>query len=100
MGAAFRCKLDKVVIPFFDYGVPVEYELARSIATVTKAERKKLAVVKTDASMFGSFDMQRMQQIPKQLIIQELEKQYDVEEIDPTAPIDIGEQGKDDTFYD
>ena len=91
MGAAFRCKLDKVVIPFFDYGVPVEYELARSIATVTKAKRKKLAVVKTDASMFGSFDMQRMQQIPKQLIVQELEKQYDVEEIDPTAPIDIGD---------
>ena len=90
MGAAFRCRLDKVVIPFFDYGVPVEYELARSIATVASSSRKKLAVVKTDASMFGSFDMQRMQQIPKQLIIQELEKQYDVEEIDPTAPIDIG----------
>lgn len=90
MGAAFRCQLDKVVIPFFDYGVPVEYELARSIATVAKSKRKKLAVVKTDASMFGSFDMQRMQQVPKQLIVQELEKQYDVEEVDPTAPIDIG----------
>ena len=90
MGAAFRCQLDKVVIPFFDYGVPVEYELARSIATVANSKRKKLAVVKTDASMFGSFDMQRMQQVPKQLIVQELEKQYDVEEVDPTAPIDIG----------
>ena len=89
MGAAFRCRLDKVVIPFFDYGVPVEYELVRSISTVASTARKRVAVVKTDASMFGSFDMQRMQQVPKQLIIQELEKQYDVEEIDPTAPIDI-----------
>lgn len=88
MGAAFQCGLEKVVVPFFDFGVPVEYELVRSISTVAKGHRKRLGVVKTDASLFGGFDPSRFQQIPKQLMVQELEKQYDVSEVVPTAPID------------
>ncbi|MEE2843695.1 MAG: Gldg family protein, partial [Planctomycetota bacterium] len=40
MGAVFRSGLQKVVVPFFEYGISVEYELARSIATVAKGKRK------------------------------------------------------------
>lgn len=91
LGAAFTCGLEKVVVPFFDYGIPVEYELIRSIATVAKGERKRLGIVKTDANMQGGFDLSggSFRNIPKQQIVEELEKQYDVEQVDPAAPIDV-----------
>ncbi len=88
MGAAFTCGLERVVVPFFDQGIPVEYELVRSICTVTDPRRKRLGIVNTDAQLFGGFDMQRMSQTPKQLIVEELEKQYEVVQIDPTNPIE------------
>src|SRR5262245_2692841 len=92
MGVAFTCGLEKVVLPSFKLGMPVEYELVRSIATVAGEQRKKVGVVKTDAEMMGGFSFQGMQprQIPKQLIIEELERQYKVEEVDPTNPIEPG----------
>ena len=90
MGAAFTCGLDRVIVPFFDRGIPVEYELVRSIATVTKAKRKRLGVARTDAQLFGGFDM-RTGPRPKAMIIQELEKQYDVEEVDLTTPVKEGQ---------
>ena len=40
--------------------------------------------------MFGGVNMQTFQRNPKQLIVEELEKQYEVEEIDPSAPIPDG----------
>lgn len=90
MGAAFSCGLERVVIPFFDRGIPVEYELVRSITTAANASRLKIGVVKTSAQMFGGFDMQSFRQRPKQLIVQELEKQYDVEEVDLSTPLSEG----------
>ena len=87
LGAAFSRGLEKVVVPFFDQGIPVEYELIRSMAIVADPVRKKLGVVTTGAQLFGGFDMQSMRQNPKQLIIEELEKQYEVVQIDPTNPI-------------
>ncbi|MBP88185.1 MAG: ABC transporter permease [Planctomycetaceae bacterium] len=90
MGAAFNCGLDKVVVPFFDYGIPAEYELIRSIGTVAQTERKRLGVVRTDANLSGGFSFAggMPQQIPKSPFLEELEKQYDVETVDPTSPID------------
>ena len=85
MGAAISCGRDRVIVPFFDRGIPVEYELVRSIATVTQPKRKRLGVVRTDAELFGGFSM--MGQRPKQLIIEELEKQYEVEEVDLSGPV-------------
>lgn len=89
LGAAIRSGLSKVVIPFFESGIPVEYELVRSINTVSQPSRAKLGVIKTDAQMMGGFSMAGggFSQIPKQPIIEELEKQYEVEEIDPSGPI-------------
>jgi ABC-2 type transport system permease protein len=90
LAAAFTCGLEKVVVPFFDYGIPVEYELIRSICTVAKKERKTVGIVRTDVQLFGGFSFAggRPQDIPKQEIVTELEKQYDVKEIDPTNPIE------------
>jgi ABC-2 type transport system permease protein len=86
LGAAFTCGLDKVVIPFIDKGIPIEYELVRSICTVAQQERKKLGILKTDAQLFGGFSMQG--QTEESQIVTELKKQYDVSEVDPSKPID------------
>ncbi len=87
LGLAVMCGLDKVVIPFLDRGIPVEYEVVRSIATVSQQERKKIGVLQTDAQLFATFDMQTMSPGQNQQIIDELEKQYDVVQVDPTSPI-------------
>ncbi|HTN77328.1 MAG TPA: Gldg family protein, partial [Pirellulaceae bacterium] len=92
LGAAFTCGLEKIVVPFFEYGVPVEYELVRSIATVARGERYRIGVVRTDAQLMGGISgggmMMQPQSIPKRGIITELEQQYTVEEVDPNGPID------------
>lgn len=90
MGAAFTSGLDRVVVPFFSQGLPVEYELVRSITTVMQSQRKKIGIVHTDARLFGGFDPSRMGQIPKELIVEELEKQFEVEEVDLSQPVNEG----------
>jgi ABC-2 type transport system permease protein len=87
LGLAFTCGLDKVVIPFLDKGIPVEYELVRSIATVSQQQRKKIGVLTTDARLYGTFDMQSMAMPQNELIIEELQKQYEVVQVDPNNPI-------------
>ena len=87
LGVAFTCGLEKVVVPFFDKGLPVEYELIRSVATVASPKRKKLGVLTTDAKLYGGFDMQSMSSTQDELIIDELKKQYELVQVDPTNPI-------------
>jgi ABC-2 type transport system permease protein len=87
LGCAITSGLEKVVVPFFDKGTPVEYELVRSIATAAQQKRKRLGVLTTDADLFGGFDMTSGQQRPRQPLVDELEKQYDVVQVDPSAPI-------------
>ncbi|GAA4424225.1 Gldg family protein [Bremerella cremea] len=91
LGAAVQRGLEKVVIPFFDNGVPVEYELVRSMGTVSEKQRKRLGILSTDAQLFGGIQQNPLggfQNIPPQAIIGELEKQYEVVEIDPSVTID------------
>jgi len=87
LGCAFTSGLEKVVVPFFDRGTPVEYELVRSICTAAQQKRKRLGVLTTDADLYGGFDMMSGQQRPRQPLVEELEKQYDVVQVDATAPI-------------
>jgi ABC-2 type transport system permease protein len=87
LGCAVQSGLEKVVVPFFDKGTPVEYELIRSIATAAQAKRKRLGVLTTDANLFGGFDMMSGQPQPRQPIVEELEKQYEVVQVDASAPI-------------
>ncbi len=85
LGAAFSSGLDRVVIPFIDKGIPVEYELVRSICTVAQQKRLKLGVLKTDVPLFGGFSMQGPTEESR--LIAELKKQYDVVEVDASKPI-------------
>jgi len=87
MGVAMTQGLKKIVLPFIEPGVPVEYELVRSLCTVTDQEKKKVGVVRTDARLFGQFNMQTMTPGRNWPIIDELEKMYEVEQVDPTSPI-------------
>lgn len=89
LGAAFRSGLEKVTVPIFEYGIPVEYELVRSINTVASGTRKRLGIVKTDANLMGGVSMagMQMQRIDKHRLIDELAKQYEVEEVDLSAPV-------------
>ncbi len=87
MGAAFICGLDKVVVPFFDRGIPVEYEIVRSIATVSQQKRKKIGILATDAKLYGGFDMESFSQRADQPIIDELKKQYDVVQVNADKAI-------------
>lgn len=89
LGAAFTCGVEKVVVPFFSKGMPVEYELVRSISTVAQPQRKKLAVVTTDLNLSGGFTFAggQPQQLPKQAILEELEREFAVETVDITTPL-------------
>ncbi len=91
LGVAFSSGLERIVIPFMPYGVPVEYELMRSINTVAKAERKTVGVVQTDALVMGAMISVEGQasRIPRLRIISELEKQYNVELVDAATPISL-----------
>lgn len=74
---------EQVVIPFFDKGTPVEYELTRSIRTVSQSDRKSVGILRTDAQVAGGFDMQSFKQTPEWQIAIELKKQYDVKAVGP-----------------
>ena len=92
LGAAFRSGLEKVTVPIFEYGIPVEYELVRSINTVAQGSRKRVGVVATDARLMGGTVMQgmSMQRVEKHPLVEELAKQYEVEEVDLSGPISPG----------
>ena len=87
MGVAFTSGLQKVIIPFIDRDIPVEYELVRSICTVSQQEKKKIGILTTDAQLYGGFNMQTMANPGNWPIIDELEKQYDLVQVDPNQPI-------------
>ena len=86
LGLVFTSGPEEFVIPFFHRGLPVEYELARSIRVVSQADRKKLGIVTTDAKLFGGFDFNTMANPPDWSIVAELRKQYDVEQVAPAGP--------------
>jgi ABC-2 type transport system permease protein len=88
MGVAVVCGAEQVVLPFISRGTPVEYELARSIRTVSLGGRKKVGVYNTDAGLFGSFDFNTFTSKPDWPIVTELRKQYEVVQIPKDEPIE------------
>lgn len=82
LGFAITCGTQEVVTPFVEPGVPLEYELARGVRVVSNQQRKKIGVLKTDVEIVGGFDFQTFQQKQRWLIADELQQQYDVENVD------------------
>ena len=62
LGLAFTCGSEEFVIPFFDRGLPVEYELMRSIRVVSRAKRRRSAFSTRRRKFFGGFDFQTKRQ--------------------------------------
>ena len=87
MGVAFTCGLEEVVVPFFDRGLPVEYELIRSIQVVSRTNRKKIGILNTDARLLGGFDFRSSAPGQEWSIVTELKKQYEVVPVAADAPI-------------
>ena len=97
LGVAFSSGLERIVIPFMPYGMPVEYELMRSINTVAKSQRKTIGIVQTDALVMGANingGERGNFRLPRFRIIADLEKQYNVEEVDASSPISLWIEGE------
>ena len=88
MGLAFTCGAEEQVVPFFDRGLPTEYEVVRSIRVVAGAERKRIGVVRTMMDLMGGVDYQQNRFNPSWPVVEELRKQYEVYPVDPEAPIE------------
>ena len=88
MGVVISSPSDEVVVPMFEAGTSIEYELTRSIRTVANEKRLTVGILRTDAHVTGGFDMQNMRQLSEWRIQTELKKQYRVEEVSADVPID------------
>lgn len=88
MGVVITSGFDTIVVPFFDRGTPIEYELTRSVGTASSEDRKTVGILTTDARVNGGFDQQTFQSLPQWQIVTELEKQYKIKEVSPDSEID------------
>ena len=88
MGLAFTCGAEEQVIPFFDRGLPTEYEVVRSIRVVAGTERRRIGVVRTMMDLMGGVDYQQNRFNPSWPVVEELRKQYEVYPVDPELPIE------------
>lgn len=80
LGAVVISSFDKVVVPFFGKGLPIEYELTRSVQTVANRDRRTVGILTTDAGLMGGGREWQ--------IVTELKKQYDVVEVSVDSEID------------
>ena len=87
LGVAFTAGAAQQVIPFFDRGLPTEYEIMRTIRIVAGTERKRVGVVDTMVKIFGGQNLTSQQQMPRWSVVNELQKQYEVVEVNAEFPI-------------
>lgn len=91
LGMAVTSGLQRLVIPFMPYGTPVEYELMRSINTVSQTDKKTVGVVMTDALPLGGQIQQQDQRanLPALQILSELAKQYNLARVNAGQTIEL-----------
>jgi ABC-2 type transport system permease protein len=87
MHLVFSSGRERVPPIFFDRGIPIEYELIRSLSTVTQKKSKRIGVLMTDAQVIGRGNPMNPSASGNWPIIAELEKQYEVVSVDPAQPI-------------
>ena len=87
LGLAFSSGLEEVVVPFVDRGLPVQYEVARSLRVASGAKRRRVGILSTDAKLMGGMNARSMSLDPDWSVVTELKKQYDVVSIAADAPI-------------
>lgn len=85
LGFVVQCGPEEVVNPFVEPAVPLEYELMRSIRTVAGAERKQVGILKTDVEFMGGMDFTTFRQKPRWQIADELQQQYELQNVDPAT---------------
>ncbi|MFO1001787.1 MAG: Gldg family protein [Planctomycetaceae bacterium] len=87
LGAFIQSSTDELVIPFFGKGLPIEYELTRSLRTVSQEKRLTVGVLVTDARATSEGEGGG-----KWEIVRELEKQYKVVAVNPSNRILVDEK--------
>ena len=87
LGVAFTSGAEQQVIPFFDRGLSTEYEVMRTIRVVAGSQRKRVGVVDTMVKIFGGQNLTSQQQMPRWSVVNELQKQYEVVEVNAEFPI-------------
>ncbi len=70
----------EIVVPFVGKGLPIEYELTRSVRTVGSEEKLTIGVLRSD--------LQVMTDSSEWRIVSELKKQYNVVSVSPDSEID------------
>lgn len=87
LGVAFTSGPREEVVPFFDRGLSVEYEIVRALEVVTSPKKRVVGIIRDDTKIMGDFDLQSRRRIPRWRVVDELEKQYEVRSLNPGAPI-------------
>ena len=83
LGAVIQSVTDNVEVPFFGKGLPIEYELTRSVRTASQENRLTVGVLQTDAAVVGEGGSGARDWE----IVRELRKQYKVIAVNPSRPI-------------
>lgn len=88
LGAVIRSGNRSQMIPFFEPGLSVEYELVRAVHAVSHPARQTVGIVTTDLDLMGGYDFQIRRERPRWEVVDEWAKQYELTEISLDEAID------------
>ncbi len=80
LGIAIQSGNNKHTIPFFDLGMPVEFEIIRSLHTLNKKHLPRIGIVANDFPMLAHHDYRSDRMRRESPIISEWRKHFNIEE--------------------